>query len=100
MVERALRTYKAIAYRIGQAEATIDLGELQLLRGFIERALQTFEEAIQIAHSLRNEFIGNKALLGLGIVHSKKVSYFKRETTNMKHKLGWKHSFLIPSIVP
>src|SRR5258708_38044554 len=71
LMERALRTYKAIAYRIGQAEAAAGLGEVQRLRGFLDRAVQTFEDARLLAHSLQNTMVEDQALLGLGDIYSK-----------------------------
>jgi tetratricopeptide (TPR) repeat protein len=68
-MERALRTYKAIAYRIGQAEASAGLGEIQRRRGFLSTALQTFDEARTLAHKIENEPVESRALLGIGDIY-------------------------------
>ncbi|MFL5702945.1 MAG: tetratricopeptide repeat protein, partial [Ktedonobacteraceae bacterium] len=68
-MERALRTYKAITYRIGQAEASAGLGEIQRRRGFLSTALQTFDEARTLAQKIANEGVESRALLGIGDIY-------------------------------
>src|SRR5207244_12672140 len=72
IVERGVSTNKTIIYTKGKADVTRSLGKLQFLRGFLERAMQTYEEACKLAQSLGNELIESKALLGLGDIHSNK----------------------------
>lgn len=69
MLERTLRTYKAIAYRPSLAETTILLGQLNYLRGFLDTARQTLEEGRQLARSMHNDLLAGRALLSLGNIH-------------------------------
>jgi tetratricopeptide (TPR) repeat protein len=69
MLERALRTYKAIAYRFLLAETTIGLGYLQCLRGFLDRARQTLEDGQLQAHKMGNGPAESRALLALGDIY-------------------------------
>jgi len=80
MIDRALRTYKAIDYRIRLAETTADLGEIQRRRGFLERAAESFNEARRLARSLRNEEAESKALLGIGDVYRQQGRTIQAET--------------------
>ncbi len=68
LMERALRTYQATAFRLGQAETNVGLGMLQYLHGFLERARQTLEAGRQLAHTLHNTAVESRALLTIGDV--------------------------------
>src|SRR5258708_13220161 len=65
LMERALRTYRAIAYRIGQAEAAAGLGEIQFLRGFLDRSAQTFQDVRKLAPPPQHVIVAHNHLLYL-----------------------------------
>ena len=69
LMERALRTYKATAYRVGQAEAAAGLGEILLGRGYLGRALDSFHEARRLAAELHNTPVERTAMLGIGDIY-------------------------------
>jgi tetratricopeptide (TPR) repeat protein len=87
-----LRTYKAIAYLIGQAEVTLSLGNLQVLRGSLDRAIQTYEEASKLGQSLSNALVKSNALLGLGTIQGNKGQTVKaRNSLNEAQKILENH---------
>jgi hypothetical protein len=64
-----LRTYKAVAYRVGQAEAAATQGEIFIQRGFLGRALDAFSEARVLARELKDLLVECAALRGSGDVY-------------------------------
>ena len=69
LMERALRTYKAVAFRMGQAETAAGLGEIQRRRGFLSTALQTLEDAHKQARMLHNEYVEGRTQVSIGDIY-------------------------------
>src|ERR1700682_4123744 len=68
-MERALRTYQSVAFRLGTVEATVGLAEIQLRLGSLDRALTNFNEARSQARRFNNIYSEARALLGVGDVY-------------------------------
>jgi tetratricopeptide (TPR) repeat protein len=79
-MERALRTYQSTAYRVGQAEAAVGLGDILLQRGLLARAQDAFHDARRLAQELRNEQVIRLTILGTGDIARQRGLLFQART--------------------